>query len=216
MGIDRKRAEYMPEDTWKRLLKNTYPNPLEHAVISFWLALPVRQVELPRFMSFEFVTQQGIVERNEDFEVRPEISFSGASRPMPIVDAKLIKSFQRYINYRLENKIGVTKTGYIDLDEPFFLNAKGDNFRTENTKLTSGRERIFNQKINRLIQAVLERNNVQVGLDSALRTWTIDRRHAGTCIKEIFKLRGDKDIKTVKKILREDPVVLGQIVERVL
>lgn len=216
MAIDRKRAEYIDPKTRSRLLKNTLHSPLEHAILSFWFALPVRQVELPRFMTFDFVSQNGVVKRNEDCFVRTEISFSAASRPMPIVDTKLIKSFQRYIDYRLENKIGVTKTGYIDLDAPFFLNEKGGHFRTENTKLTSGRERIFNHKINRLIQAILERNNVLVSLDSALRTWTIDRRQAGTCIKEIFKLRGDKDIKTVKQILQEDPVMLGKIVERVL
>ncbi len=216
MGLDRKRTEYIEPGTRRRLLKNSLPSPLEHAVLSFWFALPVRQVELARLMTCDFVNQQGVVERNEDFYVRPEISFSGSERPMPIVDAKLIKRFQRYVDSRIENKNGVTKTGYIDLDTPFFINDSGESFRTGTTKLKSGDERVFNYKINRFIQDILERNNVHVSLDSALRTWTIDVRKKGTCIKEIFKLRGGRDIKTVKRVLENDPLKYSRIVDNVL
>lgn len=167
-------------------------------------------------MTYDFVNQQGIVDQNEDYWIRSEISFSGNSRPMPIIDSKLIKSFQRYVDDRIQTKNGVTKTGYIDLHTPFFLTHKGDSFQTESTLLKSGGERTYNHKINRFIQDVLERNNIHISLDSSLRTWTIDCRKKGICIKEIFKLRGDKDIKTVKQILQEDPIVLGKIVEHVL
>lgn len=212
------RAEYTPKKDRNRLFKNTLADPSngvrDHAILRLLYGMPVRPIELIRFSTCDFVDQQGVVNPNEKLVIKKEISFSGLERPMPLLDPVLINGLQAWVNCRLENEWGVTQTGYIDLDTPFFMVNKNNGFTIHKT-IQDGKERFSTESINRIIRKRFALNGIEGNVENGLRTWTLDRHHEGRDARAIWQLRGDLRFDTVQNAIRNDPIRLGALVEKV-
>jgi site-specific recombinase XerD len=126
------RPEYIEEKKRKRLFENTLADPQngirDHALLRMMFGSFIRSIELIRLKTGLLVTEAGVVQPNEDLVIPPEISFNGRERPMPLSNPVLIDSIQRWINYRVEKKWGVTSSGFIDLDTPLFMSKRNIAF----------------------------------------------------------------------------------------
>lgn len=212
------RAEFHPEKDRERLFENTLKDPKngirDHAILRLIYGAPVRPIELIRFITRDFVNDRGEVEPNRHCVVRAEVSFNGRERPMPLLDPVLIDALQKWIDFRIENGWGVTKTGFIDLDMPFFLRKKNEGFKLITTT-SEGIVRHNADNINRIIRQRMKDNGLTGTVDSALKTWTLERHRAGGSTRIIWQYRGDNDIESVKRVIQKDPVRLGALVENI-
>jgi len=212
------RPEYHKPEDRERLFRNTISDPKDgirdHGILRLLYGMPTRSIELIRFMSHDFVNDEGKVIVNPNCMVRAPVAFNGVERPFPMVEPILIEALQAWVDHRIENGIGVTKHGYIDLQKAFFLRNNGEPFSVIETN-TDGVKRQNSDSMNRVIRARLQQNKLTGSVESALRTWTLDRHRACGSTDAIWKLRGDADIESVKRIVRKDPVRLSSLVERV-
>jgi len=212
------RPEYHSLKDRVRLFKNTLSDPKDgvrdHAILRMLYGAPVRSVELCKFMGHDFVTDEGLVLGNPDCVVREAVAFNGKQRPMPLLDPILIEALQSWVDYRLAEGIGVTKRGFLDLHKPFFLKNTGEPFSVIETN-SNGVKRQNSESINRVIRSRMKENKLTGSVDSALRTWTLDRHRECRDATAIWKLRGDADIESVKRIIRKYPVRLSALVEKV-
>ena len=92
---------------------------------------------------------------------------------MPIVDDVLIDALERWLQFRIDNGWGVTSTGFLDMDTPFFLQSKDRGFVVRTTN-TDDVIRHNADSINRIIRQRMKGNALTGSVDSALRTWTLD------------------------------------------
>ncbi len=212
------RPEYHPEVDRNRLFANTLKDPKngirDHAILRLIYGSPVRSIELIKLVTRDLVDDQGQIKPKRDRIIRSEVSFNGKERPMPILDDVLIDALKKWVDYRIENGWGVTLTGFIDLDAPLFLRNKADGFTVSTTR-TGGVVRQNADSINRVIRKRMKDNWLSGTVESALRTWTLDRHRAGGSIRIIWMYRGDNDIASVKRVIGKDPVRLGALVEKV-
>ncbi len=212
------RPEYHNEKERDRLFKNALSDPengvRDHAILRLLYGAPVRPLEAARLMTHDLVSDKGRVIDVPVFELRKEIAFNGRERPIPIANKKLIEALQLWINFRLRYGWGLTKTGYIDLSKQFFMRNKIEGFKIVTTN-TNGVSRHNNDNFNRTVRRRFEINKIPGSVESALRTWTLDRHREERCIRRIWAYRGDADIATVKSVIAKDPVRLGAMVEYV-
>lgn len=212
------RPEYHLKEDRDRLFENTLKDPKsgvrDHAMLRLAYGLPVRPVELIRLMTGDLANDQGRVLPKRDRVMREEVAFNGRERPMPVLDEVLIEALQRWLDFRVQNGWGVTRTGFLDLDTPFFLANKGSGFKIRTTN-TDDVIRHNADSINRVIRERMKDNGLTGSVESTLRTWTLDRHRAGGDLRLIWAYRGDNDIESVKRVLRRDPVRLGALVEKI-
>lgn len=212
------RPEYHTEEDRKRLFRNTLIDPKDgirdHAILRLIYGYPIRPVEVIRLKTSDLATDQGCVLPKRDRVMRGEIAFNGRERPMPILDEILIKALEAWIQYRIDSRWGVTSTGYLDLEAPFFLRGKSKGFVVRTTS-TDGVVRHNADSINSVIRQRMNNNGLTGSVDSALRTWTLDRHRSGADLRLIWAYRGDNDIESVKRVVRRDPVRLGALVEKI-
>jgi len=165
-------------------------------------------------MTHDLATDDGRLIEGPIFMLRKEISFNDKERPIPIANKTLIDALQWWLDCRLENGLGVTKTGYIDLSKPFFMKNETQGFKITTTH-SNGVPRHNNDDFNRIVRERLKANNISGSVESALRTWTFDRHREERCIRRIWLYRGDAELATVKSVIAKDPVRLGAIAENV-
>ena len=211
------RPEYHEKKDRDRLFRNTLKDPengiRDHAILRFMYEAPIRSLEIARLMTHDLVNDQGQVTKLSCVDLRPEITFSGHSRPLPLTAPNLKSALQAWIEFRLEQKYGVTETGYIDLNVPFFLRTKTEGFNITTT-YTDNKPRHNVESLNRIIRNRMKANGLTGNIESALRTWTLDRHREERCIKRIWLYRGDKSIDTVRNVIKKDPVRLGALTEQ--
>jgi len=126
----------------------------------------------------------------------------------------LIDALEAWIQFRTDNGWGVTSTGHIDLDTPFFMSSKSKGFKVRTTN-TGDVVRHNADSINRIIRQRMKDNGLTGSVDSAARTWTLERHRGGGDLRLIWAYRGDNDIESTKRIVRRDPVRLGALVEKI-
>lgn len=213
------RAEYTLEEDRNRLFKNTLADPKDgvrdHCILRLLYGLPLRPVELIRLETLDFVNSDGVVFSNADGVLRKEISFNGLERPFPILDKVLISSLQAWVDWRIENQWGVTRTGFIDLNTPFFMTKKNVGFKVHTSYKDDNRPKHNAESMNRIIRGRMNDNCISGSVESGLRTWTIDRHRESRSTAAIWALRGDKSLNTVKEVIAGDPIRLGALVEKV-
>lgn len=175
---------------------------------------PIRSLEIARLMTHDLVDDQGQIIKSACMELRKEVSFNGRSRPLPLTAPNLVPALQAWVDFRVENKWGTTQTGYIDLNTPFFLRKKTDGFNITTT-YTDNNPRHNVESLNKVIRNRMKDNGLTGNIESALRTWTLDRHAEERCIKRIWLYRGDKSIETVKNIIKRNPMRLGALAEQV-
>jgi integrase len=212
------RPEYHDIETRKRLFRNTVIDPdngiRDHAILRFMYGAPVRPVELIRFKTHDLVNDNGILKSGDNGIIRAEVSFNGRERPLPINDPDLISALQKWIDFRLTHGWGLTKTGFIDLDQSFFLMSKNKGF-TLSTSVIDDVKKHNSESINRVIRKRYALNGVTGSVESALRTWTLERHRECRALRYIWLLRGDNDIASVRRVIGKYPVRLGALVEKV-
>lgn len=213
------RPEYHTQDQRDRLFRNTKKDIANNgvrdlAILRLLYGLPVRPIEICRFSTNDFANEQGQVLPNENAVIRAEIAFNGRERPMPILDPTLIEALQTWVSWRIEHQWGLTSTGYIDVDSKFFQSKKDHAFSVS-TSYNNGAPKHNCENINRIIRKRLKINGVTGSVDSAMRTWTLDRYREGRSLLAIKELRGDSSIETVKSIVGKDPIRLAALVERI-
>lgn len=212
------RPEYHPEEDRERLFRNTLKDPKDgvrdHAILRLIYGLPVRPMELIRLKTIDLANDEARVLPRRDRVMRGEVAFNGRERPMPILDSVLIGALEQWLQFRITNGWGITSTGYLDLDAPFFLRSKHQGFRIRTTN-TDDVIRHNADSINRIIRERMKNNGLSGSVDSALRTWTLDRHRGGAGLRLIWAYRGDNDIESVKRLVRRDPVRLGALVEKI-
>jgi len=69
--------------------------------------------------------------------------------------------------------------------------------------------------LNSVIRKRMQDNKIKGSVDSALRTWTIDRRTDCIDPSAIWKLRGDNELESVLRVIRKKPMRLAALVEKV-
>ncbi len=213
------RPEYHKPEDVQRLLKNTLKDPdwgiRDHALLALLYGLPVRSIELIRLKTKDMCNDEGVITPDRKRELRGAVSFNGRARTFPVLDPLLIHAQQQWIDYRIENGLGVTSTGYIDLEAPYFLRGDGKGFHVAVGENPNGNVKNNAESINRVIRKRMADNGLTGSIDSALRTWTLDRHRAGADMRIIWAMRGDASIETVKKVIGRDPVRLGALVEKI-
>jgi hypothetical protein len=175
------RPEYHDQQTLERLFANTLIDPKngvrDHGILRFMYGAPVHPIELIRLKTHDLVNDKGELKTGDHGVVRAEVSFSGRERPLPILDPILISALQNWGNFRLESGWGVTKAGFLDLDQPFFLISKNKGFNVS-TSIADGATKRNSDSMNRVIRARYAQNKVTGSVGSALRTWTLNRNQA--------------------------------------
>lgn len=213
------RPEYHTKEQRERLFRNTKKDTANNgirdlAILKLLYGLPVRPIEMCRFSTKDFANEQGQVLPNENSVIRAEVAFNGRERPMPILDPILIEALQGWISWRIKHQWGVTSSGFIDLDTPFFQSKKNHGFSIS-TSYNNDTPKHNCESINRVIRKRLKINGISGSVDSAMRTWTLDRNREGRSLLAIKELRGDNSIETVKAIVGKDPIRLSALVERI-
>lgn len=212
------RPEYHPTEDRDRLFQNTLKDPIhgvrDHAILKLLYGYPIRPIELIRLKTLDIATDEGRVLPKRDRIMRAEVAFNGRERPMPILDPVLIQALEEWLKYRIEQGIGLTRTGFLDIEAPLFFRSKSKGF-TVHTTNTESVIRHNSESINRVIRQRLKDNGLTGSVDSAIRTWTLDRHRGGADLRIIWSYRGDNDIESVKRIIRRDPVRLGALVEKI-
>lgn len=214
--MNRDRAYLVEPKERDRLLKNTLntgdDRVRNHAILRLLFGSPMRLIELARLNTNEVCDREGKLLDLSHFRIKKEVSFNGKERYFPIVDKAILKAVQKWIDWRIANKWGVTSTGYIDLSTKLFLRSKGEEFKVY-TKLDKGTPRTSCETLNRLVRGLFDKNGIEGNIESPLRTWTILMRRRGADIKGLWALRGDNNIDAVKRTVEKDPIRLSMMVE---
>jgi len=212
------RALYIKPKVRKQLFQNTRIDHehgiRDHCLLRLIFGSTARPIELCRMKTSDFVNDKGELIVGENTVMRGEISFNGSERLFPILDPDLRSALQDWLTFRAEQKWGVTSTGFIDLDIEFFLSTPNKGFAIS-TKRVGNTVKHNSNSINRIIRKRFEQNEVPGNVESGLRSWTIDRHTEGRSLAAIWKLRGDRDIATVRRLINNNPVRLAALVEKV-
>ncbi len=213
------RAIYVPPEEQKRLFANTLADPVNgvrnHAILRLMYGYPIRAGELSVLKTHDLATDQGIIRpRSESELLRAEISFSGEPRPFPLQCPIIIDALQKWLDQRFEKSWGIID-GHLDMEAPFFLKNKTEGFTITRTKrgdkITKSPE-----GMNRLIAKLHRLNEIEGNVETPLRTWTLIQHERGVKLKNIWTLRGDKTIETVRSVCRNHPVKLASMVASVI
>ena len=212
------RPQYHDEKDRNRLFRNTLKDPIngvrDHAILRLLYGTPLRSIEQAKLKTHDLVNDQGHVTNENYILLRSEVSFNGKQRPIPLNNPILKDSLQRWVDFRLEEGWGVTPTGFLDLEMPFFLRNPTEGFKVITTH-SGGKARRNVDNFNRVVRARMKANELDGSVESGLRTWTLDRHREERALERIWAYRGDADIETVRRVIANDPVRLGALVEQV-
>jgi len=210
------RPEYIDISSRNRLFENTLADPnngiRDHALLRLMFGTFLRPIEIIRLKTAFFVDSNGRVFSNPDYVLTDDTSFNGKERPMPISNAVLIDALQRWVDFRIEKKWGVTSTGFIDLDTALFMSKRNTPFSISTTYNESSVKHNC-ESLNRVLRKRMKINGITGSIESAARTLTLDIHRNGGSTKALRELRGDASIETTKTIIEKDPVRLSALVE---
>ena len=212
------RPEYHEEKDRNRLFRNTLKDPdngiRDHAILRLLYGTPLRSIEQVRLTTRDLVNDEGLIINENWILLRPVVAFNGKERHIPLNNSILKDALQKWVDFRIEHEWGVTTTGFIDLEQPFFLRNPTEGFKIVTTH-SGGKARHNMDNFNRVIRARMKANGLEGSIDSGLRTWTLDRHREERSLERIWAYRGDADIETVRRVIGSDPVRLGALVEQV-
>lgn len=202
------RAEFVPPEEQKRLFENVLSGSngiRNHAILRLMYGYPLRAIETIRLKTHDLVTDEGQVkELPESNLLRAAVSYSGSVRPFPLSSETIIFALQQWVDFRFENSWGV-RGDFIDLESPLFLKNKTEGF-SEKTP----------EGFSRLIKDLHRLNGIEGNIETPLRTWTLIQHERCVGLKNIWALRGDKSIDTVRRVTKGHPVKYSKLVENIV
>jgi len=152
---------------------------------------------------------------------RPEISYTGKPRPLFWTNTKVTGAINDYLAWRLVKLHGVTvrKAAYrgLDPDSRLFLREDGQPFQLSKRTTPAG---VISYSCDSLSQRY-RKLHAQAGIEGAnarsgRRTFAVRLARKGYDLRHIGELLGMSTITSVKRLVDEDPIKLGDIVAGVI
>lgn len=205
------------EKEW--LLKSTGHtslNPVRDlCLLQFFFLTPCTTLEINRIQIRDVLFKPGTIKR--DFNIRGAVAFNGKERTIYLSNKKLRDHIKSYIDYRIENKVGLGDNpdlwGGLDPDEPLFFTNKDAGFSLVKKTSKKGSISYHSDALNRHIKQLLRLGGIESpSILSGRRTFAVMLKRKGIDISYIHFLLGNKSLKTTQKLFISDPVDMAAIV----
>jgi site-specific recombinase XerD len=157
----------------------------------------------------------------ENSAVAAEITYNGKERPLWWSNAKVVTAIDKYLEYRIRNKHGITtrKAAYrgLDPDGPLFLTGEGMPYRLIQRRTATGAISYSCDSLSQLFRKL----HLQAGIEGASamsgrRTFAVRLHRHGYDLRHINELLGHETLTATKRLIDADPVRLGAIVAGVI
>lgn len=209
--IDKNQKEWLYKVTRK-----TSSQPVrDTCILSVFFLTPCTTLEINRIQISDVLCKNGSLKR--DFILRGHPAFNWDERPVYLTNKKLKESLNEYINFRVDNKIGLGDHPdyYRGLahEEPLFLTNKGGGFSIVKKVGRKGKVSYHSDALNRLVKTLMSKSGIEgPSILSGRRTFAVNLKRNGIDISYIHFLLGNKTLKTTQKIFISDPVDMAAIV----
>lgn len=160
----------------------------------------------------------GLLEKSA---VTAEVAYNGKERPLWWSNAKVVTSIDRYLEYRIRNKHGITtrKSAYrgLDPDCSIFFTGDGEPYKLIKRKTAAGAISYSCDSLSQLFRKL----HLQAGIEGASamsgrRTFAVRLHRYGYDLRHINELLGHETLTAAKRLIDADPVRLGAIVAGVI
>jgi site-specific recombinase XerD len=157
----------------------------------------------------------------EKSAVAAEITYNGKERPLWWSNAKVVTAIEKYLEYRIRNKHGITtrKAAYrgLDPDGPLFLTSEGMPYKLIQRRTAIGAISYSCDSLSQLFRKL----HLQAGIEGASamsgrRTFAVRLYRHGYDLRHINELLGHETLTATKRLIDADPVRLGAIVAGVI
>lgn len=157
----------------------------------------------------------------EDSEVPTEIAYNGKTRPLHWTNAKVVNAIDRYLEYRLRHRHGITTRAAayrgLDPDSPIFLTETGTPFKMVKRTTTTGAVSYSCDTVGDTIKEMHKKAGIEgATAESCRRTFAVRLHQRGYDLRHINELLGHETLKATKNLIDQDPVRLGAIVAGVI
>jgi site-specific recombinase XerD len=178
-------------------------------LMCFFFGTGLTTLQINRIQLGDVLTKSGKLQKS--FTIRGEDRLCYLSHP------KVIESLNRYLDYRVKNKIlqGNHPDHYrgLDPDEGLFITDKGAPYSIMSKPTSAGKVSYSSDALNRHIKRLLTQAGVDdASINSGRRTFAVTLHRAGYDIGHIHHLMGNKTLDTTQKLLITDTVNMGGIV----
>jgi integrase/recombinase XerD len=224
------KAVLVSDQQFKHIIDVARVSSPEHALRNVALAYTLFATglypkEIAQLRVSDFLTKNGSVK--EDSEVRAEIAFNCASRPLLWTVPKLVEAIDAYLDYRVRRSLGTSMRGaevthfYRGLNpkSALFLAQGGEGFAVAEVD-KDGRTYVECNSMTRLLNRILSDANID-GLTtaSARRTFAVKlyrSKRGSPNIRDIAEVLGLKSLKAVKELVETDPVSIREVIKGVI
>lgn len=172
--------------------------------------------ELAKLTISDYLEPEGSLRR--DSEIRTEIAFNGATRPLFWTNRSVVAALDAYLVERLRYGYGIGPTDQyrgLDPTSPIFLAVDGQPFTFTRRVTKAGAESYSCESLTQIIRRLHTQAGIENGSAlSARRTFGVRLHRNGYDLRHIRVLLGVQSMTAVKKMVEADPVRLGAIVAR--
>lgn len=157
----------------------------------------------------------------EKSSVPAEIAYNGKERPLWWSNAKVTAAIDKYLEYRVIHKHGVTtrKAAYRGLDphSPLFFSVDGKPYKLTKRTTATGAISYTCDSLSQLFRKL----HLQAGIEGASamsgrRTFAVRLSQKGYDLRHINELLGHETLTATKRLIDADPVRLGALVAGVI
>ncbi|SHO57873.1 tyrosine-type recombinase/integrase [Vibrio quintilis] len=188
-------------------LNSTQPER-DAALLAFFFGSACTTLEINRIQLKDVLKKSGKLSKR--FDVR------GNERVVYLTNPKLCDYTNRYIDYRVKNRIGLgdNPDQYLGLDpdDALFFSYQSKPFSIVRTKTKRGNDTYRCDALNRHLKMLMQNAGIESpSILSGRRTFAVTLHRQGYDIAHIHYMLGNKTLETTQKLLTTDPISMGDI-----